>query len=77
MAAVGAATRGEVALAKSVAPDAPAPFRAFFREHYAFVWRSVRRCGVATGELDDVVQEVFLAAHRDRARFEGRSSLKT
>lgn len=64
-------------LARSAAPDAPESFRTFFREHYAFVWRSVRRCGVDAAELDDVVQEVFLSAHRDRGQFEGRSSLKT
>ncbi len=57
---------------------APEPsFRAFFRSHHAFVWRCVRRLGVPAAELDDVVQEVFLAAYRDRTHFEGRSSLKT
>ena len=59
-----------------MAPE-PQEFRAFFRTHYAFVWRCVRRLGVPTAELDDVVQEVFLAAHSDRASFEGRSSIKT
>ncbi len=65
-----------MALAQTSAPE-PRAFRAFFRTHYAFVWRCVRRMGVAEGELDDVVQEVFLAAHRERDRFEGRSSIKT
>lgn len=41
------------------------------------MWRCVRRCGVEAAELDDVVQEVFVHAHKDRARFEGRSSVKT
>ncbi len=66
-----------MALAKSIAPETLEPFRAFFRAHYAFVWRCVRRCGVASDELDDVVQEVFMKAHQERERFEGRSSLKT
>lgn len=34
-------------------------------EHGAFVWRSVRRLGVAEGDVDDVTQLVFLRA-RDR-----------
>jgi RNA polymerase sigma-70 factor (ECF subfamily) len=34
-------------------------------EHGAFVWRSVRRLGVAEGDIDDVTQLVFLRA-RDR-----------
>ena len=35
------------------------------REHHAFVWRSARRLGVREGDLDDVVQEVFLAAAKN------------
>ncbi len=35
------------------------------REHGAFVWRSVRRLGVAEGDVDDIVQLVFLRV-RDR-----------
>lgn len=34
------------------------------RDHYAFVWRTVRRLGIAEAEVDDVVQEVFLVAAR-------------
>lgn len=32
------------------------------REYSAFVWRSVRRLGVPEGDVDDVVQGVFLKA---------------
>jgi RNA polymerase sigma-70 factor (ECF subfamily) len=35
------------------------------RDYSAFVWRSVRRLGVPEGDVDDVVQQVFLKA-RDR-----------
>ncbi len=45
--------------------------------HFDFVWRSARRMGVAEACADDVVQEVFLVAHRRLADFEGRSSVKT
>ncbi|MDF2693620.1 MAG: polymerase sigma factor RpoE [Labilithrix sp.] len=33
-------------------------------EHYEFVWRSARRLGVRSADLDDVVQEVFVVAAR-------------
>ncbi len=35
-----------------------------YEEHFDFVWRSARRMGVAGAAVDDVVQEVFLVAHR-------------
>src|SRR3954451_4446884 len=31
-------------------------------QHYEFVWRSARRLGVRSADLDDVVQEVFVVA---------------
>src|SRR5690606_39303055 len=48
-----------------------------YEEHFDFVWRSARRMGVAGAAVDDVVQEVFLVAHRRLADFEGRSSVRT
>jgi len=50
---------------------------AVYEEHFDFVWRSVRRLGVAERALDDAVQEVFIVVHRRLADFEGRSSLKS
>jgi RNA polymerase sigma-70 factor, ECF subfamily len=35
-----------------------------FRLHFDFVWRSLRRLGVAESALDDATQEVFLVAYR-------------
>ncbi len=64
-----------MALRQPVAQEAHEPFHAFFRAHYAFVWRCVRRCGVAPGELDDVVQEVFVIAFTRIETFEGRTSM--
>lgn len=32
------------------------------QDHYEFVWRSARRLGVRSADLDDVVQEVFVVA---------------
>jgi len=54
-----------------------AGFEALYREHFRFVWRTVRRLGVEDAVMDDVVQEVFLVVHRRLGDFEGRSSMKT
>jgi len=37
---------------------------ALYDEHFAFVWRNLRRLGVMQAQLDDAVQDVFLVAHR-------------
>jgi RNA polymerase sigma-70 factor (ECF subfamily) len=50
---------------------------AVYRDHHDFVWRSLRRLGVPTEQVDDAVQEVFLAAARRLADFEQRSALST
>jgi RNA polymerase sigma-70 factor (ECF subfamily) len=55
---------------------APA-FERVYREHHAFVWKSVRRLGVPDAEVDDVVQDVFMIVHRRLTDFEGRSKLTT
>src|SRR5690349_20979346 len=54
-----------------------ADFPQLYREHFAFVWRSVAHRGVPSAALDDVVQEVFIVVHRKLPEFEGRSSLRT
>jgi RNA polymerase sigma-70 factor (ECF subfamily) len=41
-----------------------AGFEQFYREHFAFVWRMLRRFGVGDAALEDVAQEVFLVAFR-------------
>jgi RNA polymerase sigma-70 factor (ECF subfamily) len=41
-----------------------AELESLYREHFAFVWRTLRRFGVADGHLEDAAQEVFLIAHR-------------
>jgi RNA polymerase sigma-70 factor (ECF subfamily) len=52
-------------------------FEAVYEEHFALVWRTVRRLGVPEAFVEDAVQEVFLVVHRRLDTFEGRSSLKT
>jgi RNA polymerase sigma-70 factor (ECF subfamily) len=60
-------------------PPASAPLTAaaLFHEHGAFVWRLIRRLGVAEADADDVCQEVFVTVHRRLSQFEGRSSPRT
>jgi RNA polymerase sigma-70 factor (ECF subfamily) len=70
------APAGSDAQPRAAAVDA-ATFQRFYDDHFAFVWRSVRRLGVAPSAVDDLVQEVFLVAHRRLATFEGRSRAKT
>jgi RNA polymerase sigma-70 factor (ECF subfamily) len=57
--------------------DVASSFAVLFRTHAPFVWRVLRRHGVAERELEDACQEVFVVVHRKQADFEGRSTLRT
>ncbi len=48
-----------------------------FREHGAFVWRTLRRFGLSESDSDDLCQEVFLVVFRKLDEFEHRSSFAT
>ncbi|MCY0987792.1 sigma-70 family RNA polymerase sigma factor [Nannocystis sp. ILAH1] len=50
-----------------VAPAAAPRIDEVFRAHHDFVWRSARRLGCPSGQVDDAVQEVFLIAARKLA----------
>ena len=52
-------------------------FATAYEQHATFVWRTARRLGVRTADVDDVTQEVFVVAHRRWHTFEGRSALRT
>jgi RNA polymerase sigma-70 factor (ECF subfamily) len=52
-------------------------FETVYRDQFAFVWRSLRRLGVAGGELDDAAQEVFLVVHRRLNDFDHRVALRS
>jgi RNA polymerase sigma-70 factor (ECF subfamily) len=52
-------------------------FAEVFRQHFDFVWRTIRSLGVADALVDDAVQEVFICVHRRLPEFERRSALKT
>jgi RNA polymerase sigma factor (sigma-70 family) len=53
-----------------------AEFEALYREHFAFVWRTLRRLGVPEAALDDASQEVFLVVHRRFADYRAEHSPK-
>ena len=46
------------------AKDAEARLRELFRQHYDFIWRSLRRLGLDAGRADDAAQQVFVTASR-------------
>ncbi|MEO6420914.1 MAG: RNA polymerase sigma factor [Polyangiaceae bacterium] len=66
----GTVLRGS-APASSRAPN-DRDFRAIYDAEVAFVWRNLRRLGVAHSEVDDKTQEVFVVAHRRFAEFQDR-----
>lgn len=58
-------------------PPVPADFTALYDEHFDFVWANARRLGVPPANLDDAVQDVFLAVYRRLPEFRGEASFKT
>jgi RNA polymerase sigma-70 factor (ECF subfamily) len=67
------AERPPLALSSPAARARPS-LEQLYAEHFDFVWRSVRRLGVAPSALDDAVQDVFLVVHRRIADYEPRHS---
>lgn len=55
------------------APD----FDAVYEDNFRFVWRAARRLGIDPADTDDIVQEVFVVAHRKLSAFEGRAQVRT
>jgi len=54
------------------APD----FDEVYREHFPYVWRSLRRLGVAPADVEDITHEVFMVVHRKLGEFDSRRPLK-
>jgi RNA polymerase sigma-70 factor (ECF subfamily) len=52
-------------------------FNTVYEENFRFIWRAARRLGIAAADTDDVVQEVFVVAHRKLPEFEGRAPVRT
>lgn len=63
--------------AVTAATPAVPRFADLYRDHAAFVWRVLRRLGVAADDVEDAGQEVFVVVHRKLPGFEHRSSLRT
>ena len=51
-------------------------FTAVYQDHADFVWRALARRGVATADLEDATQEVFVVTHRRWGAWEGRASIR-
>jgi RNA polymerase sigma-70 factor (ECF subfamily) len=56
--------------------DRPAA-EVIYDAHLAFVWRNLKRLGVAVTQLEDATQDVFVVVHRRIREFEGRSAVRT
>ncbi len=65
------------AIAASANLKPPPSVAEVFRELAPFIWRALRRLGVAERDVDDACQEVFVVVHRKLGEFEGRSTLRT
>jgi RNA polymerase sigma-70 factor (ECF subfamily) len=67
---VGSSSQTSLALASAPAapvtqaPADPVSFAELFEREYDFVWRCLRRLGVASATVDDAAQEVFMVASR-------------
>lgn len=47
-------------------------FKSLYREHYGFVWATVRRHGVTPMLVEDAVHDTFVVAYRRLDAFDGR-----
>ena len=56
--------------------SAAAQIAGVFSKHADFVWRSLRRLGVPSADVDDALQEVFLVVHRRLAEYEDRGLMR-
>ncbi len=57
-------------------PEPKASFAEVYREHAAFVRRSLRHLDVGPAALDDVLHDVFMVVHRRLDDFDGRASIR-
>jgi len=62
---IGVSTSTAIATPEvSACARSAARLRAVFDEHFAFIWRSLRRLGLGADATDDAAQEVFMVAAR-------------
>lgn len=67
----------EAALPLTEAPARRLSFPALYDDHVDVAWRVLARLGVASANLEDAVQDVFVIAHRQLAGFRGESKPST
>ncbi len=70
---------GRALLPSSTAASAPAVesrVAALFHEHGRYLFRLLRRLGVADADVDDVLQEVFVIVHRKLPAFDANVVLR-
>jgi RNA polymerase sigma-70 factor (ECF subfamily) len=65
------------ATSASAASGAVPSFEVIYERYFDFVWASVRRLGVGSDSLDDVVQEVFIVIHSRLHTLEQPDSLRS
>lgn len=63
---------GEPAGERAAGP--PPSLESLYADHFDFVWRSLRRLGVADASLDDAAQDVFIVVHRKLPEYQPRWS---
>lgn len=54
----------------------PAEFAAVYRAEVSYVWKSLKRLGVPTADLDDLTQEVFVTAFQRFDTYDSRRPLR-
>ncbi len=62
-------SRGEIGAPVELTPPQRELFDALYREHFDFVFRNLRRLGVAEAAIDDGLQDVYLVALRRIGEF--------
>lgn len=60
-----------------IVPARAASFDDVYGDYAGFVWRVLRGMGVAEGQIEDAVQDVFVVVHRRLVEFDGTGSIKT
>ena len=58
------------------ATPAAVSFRALFESEFAFVWRTLRRLGVAERDLEDTVHDMFVLVHDRLGEYDPRRPLR-
>lgn len=66
----------QMPMLESVPADAAAQVEDIFRAHADFVWRALRRQGVAEADVEDAVQEVFLVVYRKVGEYVEQGSIR-